>query len=237
MSFVTPTQPTLDMATVIYDGTACKGSEPCDTTSKFGVRQWGNSTLGYTPVFGTATTYGTTTVYKRAVESYFNTRPYQHRTNDPSRVVTALDGTPMLAPITIVGDSSASGSDNGLADTGEATVSGQLAGDTYVAGSFSQQLSALDTNNDGCVELPTAADPTTLARCAPNADTATSPSATKQQVVRSVVTHELGHGTGINTHTVDSTDIMYLSTINYTRDGHFSGTAAGLVQVHNKGLQ
>src|SRR5204863_11886 len=66
MSFVNPTQPTLDMATVIYDGTACKGSEPCDTTSKFGVRQWGNSTLGYTPVFGTATTYGTTTVYKRA---------------------------------------------------------------------------------------------------------------------------------------------------------------------------
>src|SRR5207253_6778829 len=50
MSFVNPTQPTLDMATVIYDGTACKGSEPCDTTSKFGVRQWGNSTLGYTPV-------------------------------------------------------------------------------------------------------------------------------------------------------------------------------------------
>jgi len=237
MSFVNPTQPTLDMATVIYDGTACKGSEPCDTTSKFGVRQWGNSTLGYTPVFGTATTYGTTTVYKRAVESYFNTRPYQHRTNDPSRVVTAPDGTPMLAPITIVGDSSASGSDNGLADSGEATISGQLSGDTYVAGSFSQQLSALDTNNDGCVELPTAADPTTLARCTPSADTATSPSATKQQVVRSVVTHELGHGTGINTHTADSTDIMYLSTINYTRDGHLSATAAGLVQIHNKGLQ
>jgi len=135
------------------------------------------------------------------------------------------------------GDSSASGSDNGLADSGEATISGQLSGDTYVAGSFSQQLSALDTNNDGCVELPTAADPTTLARCTPSADTATSPSATKQQVVRSVVTHELGHGTGVNTHTVDSTDIMYLSTINYTRDGHFSATAAGLVQIHNKGLQ
>src|SRR5207249_3229579 len=160
---------------VIYDGTACKGSEPCDTTSKFGVRQWGNSTLGYTPVFGTATTYGTTTVYKRAVESYFNTRPYQHRINDPARVVTAPDGTPMLAPITKVGDSSSTGADNGLIDSGDGTVSGQLAGDVYVAGSFIQQLSALDANNDGCIEMPTVADPTTIARCNPTADSAEAP--------------------------------------------------------------
>ena len=58
-SLVNPTQPTLDMATVTYDGVNCKGSEACDTISKFGVRQWGNNTLGYTPVYGTATTYGT----------------------------------------------------------------------------------------------------------------------------------------------------------------------------------
>jgi hypothetical protein len=236
-SLVNPTQPTLDMATVTYDGVNCKGSEACDTISKFGVRQWGNNTLGYTPVYGTATTYGTATVYKRAVESYFKARPYQHRTNDPSRVVTAPDGTPMLAPITIVGDSSGTGADNGLTDTGEATVSGQLAGDTYIAGSFSQQLSVFDVNSDSCVENPTVADPTTIARCTPNLDTAAVPSATKQQVGRSVVTHETGHLTGINGHTADSTDIMYLSTINFIRDGHFSSTAAGLVQIHNKGLQ
>ena len=143
----------------------------------------------------------------------------------------------MLAPITVVGDSSTSGADNGLADSGEATISGQLAGDTYIAGSFSQHLSAFDVNNDGCVELPTVADPTTISRCTPNTDTAAVPSATKQQVVRSVITHELGHGTGVNTHTGDSTDIMYLSTINFTRDGHFSSAAAGLIQIHNKGQQ
>jgi hypothetical protein len=56
-------------------------------------------------------------------------------------------------------------------------------------------------------------------------------------VVRSVVTHEIGHLTGNGPHTSDPTDIMYLSTINFIRDGHFSGTAAGFVQIHNKGLQ
>jgi hypothetical protein len=236
-SFVNPAQPMLDLATVIYEAAACKGTEPCDTTTKFGVRQWGNNTLGFTPAFGTATTYGATTVYKRAVESYFNNRPYQHRTNDPARVITAPDGTPMLAPITIVGDSSPTGPDNGMIDTGEATINGQLLGDTYIPGRFDQHLSALDVNNDGCIELPTVADPTTLARCDPAADVAAAPSATKQQVVRSVTTHELGHGTGVNTHTSDATDIMYLSTINYSRDGHFSPAAAGLIQIHNKGLQ
>jgi hypothetical protein len=237
VSLVNPAQPTLDMATVIYDATACKGSEACNTTSKFGVRQWGYSTLGYTPAYGTATTYGTAFVFKRAVESYFNNRPYQARTNDPARVVRAPDGTRMLAPITIVGDSGSTGTDNGKVDSGEATINGELAGDTYVPGSFAQQLSALDVNTDGCVELPTVADPTTIARCVPGASAATAPSATKQQVVRSISTHELGHAVGISTHTSDRTDVMYLSTINFTREDSFSSLAAGLVQIHNKGLQ
>ena len=112
-----------------------------------------------------------------------------------------------------------------------------LAGDTYIPGSFNRQLTTLDVNNDGCIEQPTAADPTTLARCVPTADKADAPSATKQQVVRSIVTHEMGHLAGITAHTSDPTDIMYLSTINYTRDDHFSSQAAGLVQIHNKGLQ
>jgi len=215
----------------------CKGTEPCDTTSKFGVRQWVTSTVGYTTPNGTATAYGVSTVYKRAIECFFNCHPYEHRTNDPARVVAAPGGTPMLAPITRVGDSGTGVADNGLADGGEATINGVLAGDTYIPGSFNRQLTTLDVNNDGCIEQPTAADPTTLARCVPTADKADAPSATKQQVVRSIVTHEMGHLAGITAHTSDPTDIMYLSTINYTRADHFSSQAAGLVQIHNKGLQ
>jgi hypothetical protein len=236
VSLVNPLKPTLDLATVVYDAVGCKGTEACDTTSKFGVRQWGYNTLGYTTPIGTATTYGVTSIFKRAIESYFNNRPYQHRVNDPARTVIAPDGTAMLAPITRVGDSGGTGADNGRVDTGDGTVNGELAGDTYVAGSFSQQLSAFDVNNDGCTEAPTAADPTTLVRCDPTADTAPAPSATKQQVARSVITHELGHVVGAG-HTSDPTDIMYLSTINFSRDDHFSSAAAALLQIHNKGLQ
>ena len=237
VSLVNPLQATLDLAVVIYDGVNCKGTEPCDTTSKFGVRQWVTSTVGYTTPNGTATAYGVSTVYKRAIECFFNCHPYEHRTNDPARVVAAPGGTPMLAPITRVGDSGTGVADNGLADGGEATINGVLAGDTYIPGSFNRQLTTLDVNNDGCIEQPTAADPTTLARCVPTADKADAPSATKQQVVRSIVTHEMGHLAGITAHTSDPTDIMYLSTINYTRADHFSSQAAGLVQIHNKGLQ
>lgn len=238
-SLANPSIPTLDMATVLYDGVNCSGGEACDHTSKFGVRQWEFPTLGFS-AFGTATAYSTDTrVFKRAVEGYFRDKPYEHRTNDPARVVLAPDGRPMLAPITLVGDSSSRGADNGIVDSREATVAGQLAGDTYIAGSFNLQLSAMDVTNDGCVELPFVSDPTTLpAACDPTAFTANpGPQATKRQVARSLTTHELGHAVGINIHTSDSGDIMYQYSINWTRDGHFSQSAADLIQIHNKGLQ
>src|SRR5262249_51931001 len=80
-----PAPPTLDMMTVFYDAVSCSGGEACDTTSKFGIRQWQFSTLGFSS-YGTPTAYGATIrVFKRAIESYFNARPYQHRINDPSR--------------------------------------------------------------------------------------------------------------------------------------------------------
>jgi hypothetical protein len=237
-SYMSATTPTLDMATVIYDGTKCKGAEACDTTSKFGVRQWGFNTLGYTTPYGTVSTYGPVSLFKRAINAYFGNRPYQHRVNDPARVVTAPNGTPMLAPITVVGDSSGTGADNGIVNTGDGTVNGQLAGDAYIPGNFNQQLSAVDVNSDGCVELPTVADPTSIGRCDPSVETAAAPSASKQQVVRVVITHELGHATGVNTHfNNDPNDIMFISTTNFTRDGHFGATAAPLVQIHNKGIQ
>jgi uncharacterized repeat protein (TIGR01451 family) len=235
-SLVNPNVKTLDMATIVYDGVGCKGTEACDTTSKLGVRNWVFNTLGYTTPIGTATTYGSLSVFKRAVESYFNNRPYQHRTNDPARVLAAPDGTAMLAPVNIVGDSAVPGADNGRADTGDVLLNGQLVGDTYIPGSFNQHLSSFDVNNDGCVEAPTVADPTSIQRCVPAAETAPTPSATKQQVVRSIVTHELGHAVGLS-HTADVTDIMYQATINFTRDGHFSDAAVGLIQIHNKGQQ
>src|SRR5439155_25636540 len=105
---------------------------------KAGVRQWTFATLGVSSYGGL--TYGNPRVVKRAVESYFNNRPYQHRINDPTRIVLGPDGRPMLAPITLVGD----GNDNGLVDRREPTVNGDLAGDAFINGVFNMDLTAMD---------------------------------------------------------------------------------------------
>ena len=244
-SLAIPANPTLDMATIAYDGSNCGSAAGCSTT-KTGVRNWNFSPLGVSS-YGTVAAYGADSrVLKKAVDSYFSDRPYQRRTAglSPCTVssttpcfVIAGDGTPMLTPLSLVGDLA---NDDGVKDTTKEVVDagGQLVGDTYVSGAVNQQLSAMDATNDGCVELPFVADPRAIARCAnPNGTSADSPQATKQQVIRGLITHELGHNVGVNTHTTDATDIMYQYTSNWIRDGHFSPTAAGLLQIHNKGLQ
>ncbi len=256
-SLMTPATAILDMATVVYDATNCYGGEICTPphTSKYGVRQWSFPTLGFSG-FGAASTYGvSTSVFKKPVDAYFNDKAYQHRENKTANGVTAFvlapspapPRTPMLAPITIVGDSSNLGADNGLIDSKEALgTDGQLLGDTYIPGSFGPTstpptaLTVMDVNNDGCVELPFVADPSAIAwGCDRTLVTlsATSPQAHKRQVVRSLATHELGHAVGVNTHTSDPSDIMYMYSNNWTRDGHFSTTATGLLQIHNAGQQ
>ncbi|HEY2996014.1 MAG TPA: carboxypeptidase regulatory-like domain-containing protein [Methylomirabilota bacterium] len=227
-----PTRAILDMATITYDAVNCNGGEACDQTGKAGIRQWTFATLGVSSYGGL--TYGNPRVVKRAVESYFFNHPYQHRINDPTRIVLGPDGRPMLAPITLVGD----GNDNGLVDRREPTVNGDLAGDTYLTGVFNLDLTAMDVNNDGCVELPNVADSTTLPnRCDTTADSAAVPQATKQQVARHVTTHELGHAVGVNLHTTESDCVMYQYSTDWVRDGHFGPTAAPLLQIHNKGGQ
>ena len=101
----------------------------------------------------------------------------------------------------------------------------------------------MDATNDRCPELPFASDPTAVPRCTdPTATVGPYPNATKRQAVRHLITHELGHGAGVPMHTTDSTDVMYQYSINWIRDGfngfgHFSSTAAPLLQIHNGGLQ
>ena len=233
-SLVNPAVATLDLLTVFYDGVNCYGSQACDQTTKTGIRQFGFSTLGFS-TFGSANAYGSARVFKRAVDSYFRHRPYQHRTNDVARVVIGADGRPLLAPITLVSDKN----DNGNKDTGELVdAAGQLLGDTFIPGTVSQSLTAMDVNNDNCVELPFVPDPTKITQdCDPSGSIGTYPQATKVQVGRSVATHEVGHAVGINLHTADPTDLMYQYTINWIRDAFFSPAAANLIQIHNKGLQ
>jgi hypothetical protein len=101
----------------------------------------------------------------------------------------------------------------------------------------------MDVTNDGCVELPLVTDPSGLdllggkldVRCAATGPQARYPQASKQQVLRFLVTHELGHATGITSHTTLSGDVMYQYSINWVRDLNFSATAAGMITITNGG--
>mgnify|MGYP003694181447 CR=1 FL=1 len=152
----------------------------------------------------------------------------------------------MLAPITVVCDRASGGSDDGSTQSGECSVGGLPGGDVYRPGQFRLDMTAMDVNNDGCVELPFVADPTTLTLCSQSSnkpsldDSASAPQATFQQAVRHVITHELGHAVGVNIHTSVATDLMYMYSINWTRadvatNGSFSPQAGALMQIHNTG--
>ncbi|HEV8614863.1 MAG TPA: Ig-like domain repeat protein [Methylomirabilota bacterium] len=257
-SLMTPSTAILDVATVYYDGVNCSGGS-CEHIQKLsGTRQWTFATLGSSD-FGSSTAYGASIrVYKRAFNGYFTDRPYKAGTNVPECgpsvtsgtqcFVRASDGTRMLAPTTLVADAD----DNGYRTNNKEPVDGTgvLLSDVYDAGSFGRQLSAMAALNDGCVQLPLVTDPRQLARCTATdltngtfflgllTDGVTpDPRATRRQVMRHLITHEVGHGVGVTTHTGDASDLMYQSSNNWRRDGHFSDTAAGQLQIHNGGLQ
>jgi len=252
---------TLDMATIVYDAVLCNGGESCDHIGQTGIRNWRPGTLGFSVIGGPAAYGRTIVVFKKPVDAYFLDRPYRRGGEGDIARFTSGTGKPMLMPITITGDYRPpingvrdTTSDNGIVDGGEVSVvvttglgqpvlglDGQPLlrpwGDYLDRNSFAADMTALDVNNDGCVELPPATDPTLLTPCDPHADVASGQQATKRMVIRSLVTHELGHSVGITPHSGDFTDAMFMYTINWTRYDHFSPESAAKVNIHNKGLQ
>jgi hypothetical protein len=238
-SLADPTKPMLDLATVTYDAANCSGGAVCDHTTKLGPRQWNFPTLGFS-TFGSATTYGTALVLRRPFKAYFLDRPYLHQENLAGAFLPTRPGErPMLAPPTIVCDKV--GADDGTVQAGECTVGNVPAGDVYRPGQFNLDMSSMDVNSDSCVELPFVGDPTTLTACDPNADFAdqSTPQSTFQQLSMFITSHELLHAAGVNVHTSDATDLMYMYSINWSllRAGHLSPQSGALVQIHNKGKQ
>jgi hypothetical protein len=154
--------------------------------------------------------------------------------------VADVAGNHLLAPLTIVADNSSKGSDNGVKD-GTEPVDAQLRllGDTYIPGSYGSDFSAFDVNKDRCTELPLVTDPTTLTRC-PDPDAALGPprQATRQQVVRLMVTHELGHLVGASIyHSANPLSVNYQFTNNWDRDSFFGPETAPELRIHNRGQQ
>lgn len=91
-----------------------------------------------------------------------------------------------------------------------------MAGGTY---DFSKDLNPHDIDDNGKVELG-------------------GGEYTKSQVVRHTITHEVGHGVGINGphggHCNDSTCLMYKYSNNWGRDGHLCNACRAMIRIHNK---
>lgn len=251
---------TLDMATVVYEAVRCAAGA-CDHTQKWGIRDFRPPIMGFANI-GSPSAYGPRVeIYKKSLDGYFRDKPYRRPPAHPDDAsprpsFTDAQGTviPMLPPYEEVGDFQVVigvpdlTSDNGILDPGETFVTVpdangvptlRLKGDTYDRNSFAREMSALDINNDGCVELPLADDPSLLSRCNPGADAASGEQATKRQVVRQLVTHEMGHMVGIGDHSNDllNPDAMAAFNLNWTRDGFFSPGSAAKVMIHNRGQQ
>jgi hypothetical protein len=140
-------------------------------------------------------------------------------------------------------------SDNGILDPGESFVTEtdgngvatlRLRGDAYDRNSFARDMSPLDINGDGCVEAPLADDPSLLARCDPHADSAPGEQATRRQVVRQLVTHEMGHMVGIGDHSNDPLNPDAMAAFNLiwgTRADIFAPGSASKIMIHNRGQQ
>jgi len=203
---------------------------------KRGIRDYTFATLGLSS-YGNDTAYGANcTIYKPSMDYYYSDIPY--------RDYTTFDGTNMgnqnawgpkngvLDPITAVEDRD----DDGKKDGGEdKNHNGVLDGDyivrnpNYPAGSsdpweFNHDLSPFNVDNDNPVqvELPVAAGVNHI-----------TDEYLPSQVLKHVITHEIGHNVGIDLHTADSTCVMYNSSINWLRDNHFSTAAKDLIRIHN----
>ncbi len=197
--------------------------------NKLGARNWSWDTKGSTSPVGTATAYGVSNTYQISADSYFNDKPYKDQTG------VLQPGNAKLDPPTGVEDAN----DNGTIQTGEDKNSNKLLdGDVYVAGSFVQQLSPFDIDNNGLVELPVATNPVTCTSTNPNTPAGCIDrnfEYTRAQTLKHTATHEIGHAVGMpSTHDSDSQCLMYTSSINWSRDYCFSTVAKGQIFIHNQ---
>jgi hypothetical protein len=94
-----------------------------------------------------------------------------------------------------------------------------------MCGSNPVGLNSNDINNNGKVELPRAQDPANI-----NQDY----EYTKQQALKHVITHEIGHAVGATHQTSDTNCIMYDQTTNWSRDHRFSDYSKGQLSIHNQ---
>jgi hypothetical protein len=208
-------------------GSSCKGDN-----QRYGDDPWFGTdaavAAGYTRCAPTGTN-----IYMSAINSYFSDKPHI----DGGGSITA-DGD--LDIITAVDDKN----DDGIGTTTEmkiiaptnsfdgdrmAVSSTCTAAETTAYGIYCtlhKDLSVVDIDKDENVELPLYSDPAQA-----NAAAIASNEYTKEQVLKHVITHELGHVVGL-VEISDSTSVMYQWTTDWKRDGILGAQPI----VHNDNL-
>jgi hypothetical protein len=231
----------IDVATVSLEDRAYGSENP--HIDRRSTRDWTFRTLGKAS-YGNDIDYGATCfIYKKSLDALFTDKPHYDyttlvaggRMRNQSDWSTTPNGE--LDPIKRTEDGNDNGVINGPEDkSGNGLLDGDhpvpnvtdLDGDGRIdEWDFRFELSAFNVNNDFPVqvELPVVGS---------TADIDPAFEYLLPQPLKHVITHELGHNTGVNLHTTDSTCLMYQQSNNFTRDGHFSPTAAALIRIHNQ---
>jgi hypothetical protein len=158
--------------------------------------------------------YGANT-YQLALSNYFKQKPYINK--------ACTSCTNGLDPLTIVEDVDDNGAKKFVSpcQTGkdcDRNTNGVLDGDYYAKnGSFNNNLTMFDINNNKYVELPFRTNPVGIDR---------KYEFSEKQVLKHTITHEMGHAVGVPaSHTTESDCLMFNSSNNWKRDNKF-GTAA-----------
>ena len=91
-----------------------------------------------------------------------------------------------------------------------------------------QDLSPFDIDNDNRIEHPQQHYPGSLNKNGldPGFEY------TKAHCIKHTITHEMGHGMGIDQNGFDSTCVMNVTSQNWNRDGCY-GTAKPMIYIHN----
>jgi hypothetical protein len=204
---------------------AVYGTQDGRINKSSGARVWDFDTKGYTPGNVAPGVYRDARTYWRSLNYYFSDKPYiDGNTWDSGTSDWTASANNKLDPITMVEDVN----DSGLLEAGEDTNGSggpPPDGDLYAGSAvYDKDLTVMDIDSDGEVELPLAGDPSNI-----NTDY----EYTMPQVLKHTITHEMGHTVGIGIETTESDCVMYLNSIDWSRDGTFRETAQGLIDIHN----
>jgi len=200
-----------------------------------GVRKWSWAVQGSSDT-GNQTYYGSdppgyTLVYKPAINNRFNQKPFVDANSWTAPGVWGDPNNGVLDPVSKVEDTNDNGvldnneqdaNDTAPYDDGDEDFDGDYPVQSGGVWNFWKNLSPHDINRNGEIELPLAADVNSIVYEYEKAD-----------VVRHVITHEMGHSVGIENHCTSTTCVMYEIAINYERDGHFCNICRATIFIHN----